>query len=168
MAAPTVPSPFLLRAMRSLIISPTSTRTLLLPTRQAFSRVAPAISTTTAAITAPSATTSGCTRSFTTSPALPATLNQIRRSPRKPKKARRPESPAMRNRPEMKGVCLKVGITKPKKPNSGQRKTAKIRLSSGRIVAAYIPGEGHNGGVPNRVRSRSKYGTKKPKAASAS
>ena len=44
----------------------------------------------------------------------------------------------------MKGVCLKVGITKPKKPNSGQRKTAKIRLSSGRIVAAYIPGEGHN------------------------
>ncbi|RMZ77721.1 hypothetical protein DV738_g4218, partial [Chaetothyriales sp. CBS 135597] len=125
-------------------------------------------------------------------------LDKIRRSPRKPKKARRPESPAMRGRPEMKGVCLKVGITKPKKPNSGQRKTAKIRLSSGRVVAAYIPGEGHNvqqhsvvmvrggrsqdcpgvryhlvrgamdlGGVPNRVRSRSKYGTKKPKAASS-
>jgi ribosomal protein S12 len=42
----------------------------------------------------------------------------------------------------MKGVCLKVGITKPKKPNSGQRKTAKVRLSSGRIISAYIPGEG--------------------------
>src|ERR1700761_8786355 len=44
----------------------------------------------------------------------------------------------------MKGVCLKVGITKPKKPNSGQRKTAKVRVSSGRVVSAYIPGEGHN------------------------
>jgi small subunit ribosomal protein S12 len=104
----------------------------------------------------------------------------------------------MRDRPEMKGVCLKVGITKPKKPNSGQRKTAKVRLSSGRIVSCYIPGEGHNvqqhsvvmvrggrsqdcpgvryhlvrgaldlGGVPGRVRARSKYGTKKPKVASA-
>jgi ribosomal protein S12 len=55
-------------------------------------------------------------------------------------------SPALSaaNRPAMKGVCLKVGITKPKKPNSGQRKTAKVRLSSGRVVSAYIPGEGHN------------------------
>lgn len=120
----------------------------------------------------------------------------------------------------MKGVCLKTGITKPKKPNSGERKTARIRLSSGRVVTAYIPGEGHNvqqhsvvmvrggraqdcpgvkyhlvrgaldlvsssffsrkdqlwvcasgiftdsgqGGVANRLTSRSKYGTKKPKA----
>jgi ribosomal protein S12 len=44
----------------------------------------------------------------------------------------------------MKGVCLKVGVTKPKKPNSGQRKTAKVRLTTGKIVSAYIPGEGHN------------------------
>ena len=44
----------------------------------------------------------------------------------------------------MKGVCLKVGITKPKKPNSGERKTCRVRLSSGRVVTAYIPGEGHN------------------------
>lgn len=42
----------------------------------------------------------------------------------------------------MKGVCLKVGITKPKKPNSAERKTARIRLSSGRSITAYIPGEG--------------------------
>ena len=48
----------------------------------------------------------------------------------------------MVGRPEMKGVCLKVGITKPKKPNSGQRKTAKVRLSSGKVVSCYIPGEG--------------------------
>jgi ribosomal protein S12 len=42
----------------------------------------------------------------------------------------------------MKGVCLKVGTTKPKKPNSAERKTARVRLSSGRLVDAYIPGEG--------------------------
>jgi ribosomal protein S12 len=46
--------------------------------------------------------------------------------------------------PELKGVCLKVGITKPKKPNSAERKTARIRLSTGRVVTCYIPGEGHN------------------------
>lgn len=83
-------------------------------------------------------------RTFTTSPTLFTTLNQVRCHGRKPKKARRQDSPALRNRPEMKGVCLKVGITKPKKPNSGQRKTAKVRLTSGKIVSAYIPGEGHN------------------------
>lgn len=83
-------------------------------------------------------------RTFTTSPPLSTTLNQVRCHGRKPKKARRQDSPALRNRPEMKGVCLKVGITKPKKPNSGQRKTAKVRLTSGKIVSAYIPGEGHN------------------------
>jgi len=74
------------------------------------------------------------------------TLNQVRTHRRQPKKARHAVSPALaaEKRPEMKGVCLKVGITKPKKPNSGQRKTAKVRLSSGRIISAYIPGEGHN------------------------
>jgi small subunit ribosomal protein S12 len=46
------------------------------------------------------------------------------------------------NRPEMKGVCLKVGTTKPKKPNSGERKIARVRLSSGKVITAYIPGEG--------------------------
>ncbi|KAI4149602.1 MAG: hypothetical protein LQ340_004551, partial [Diploschistes diacapsis] len=44
----------------------------------------------------------------------------------------------------MKGVCLKVGITKPKKPNSGERKTARVKLSNGKNVTAIIPGEGHN------------------------
>lgn len=83
-------------------------------------------------------------RSFSSTPAQCSTLNQVRVHGRRPKKARRQDSPALKNRPEMKGVCLKVGITKPKKPNSGQRKTAKVRLTSGRIVSAYIPGEGHN------------------------
>ena len=42
----------------------------------------------------------------------------------------------------MKAVCLKVSIMKPKKPNSAERKVAKVRLSSGRAVTCYIPGEG--------------------------
>ena len=44
----------------------------------------------------------------------------------------------------LKGVCVKVGITRPKKPNSGERKTARVRLSTGKVITAYIPGEGHN------------------------
>lgn len=42
----------------------------------------------------------------------------------------------------MKGVCIRVGITKPKKPNSGERKIARVRLSNGNEITAYIPGEG--------------------------
>lgn len=83
-------------------------------------------------------------RPFSTTSPYNSTLTQLRRTARRPKPARRSLSPAMVGRPSMKGVCLKVGITKPKKPNSGQRKTAKVRLSSGKVVTAYIPGEGHN------------------------
>lgn len=39
-------------------------------------------------------------------------------------------------------MCVRVGVTKPKKPNSGERKVARVRLSNGRVVTAYIPGEG--------------------------
>jgi small subunit ribosomal protein S12 len=41
-------------------------------------------------------------------------------------------------------VCLRVGVVRPKKPNSGERKIARVKLSSGYVVTAYIPGEGHN------------------------
>jgi len=44
----------------------------------------------------------------------------------------------------LKGVCVKVGVVRPKKPNSGERKTARVRLSTGRVITAFIPGEGHN------------------------
>lgn len=57
-------------------------------------------------------------------------------------RARKVTSPALVDRPEMKGVCLRVGIVKPKKPNSAERKVAKVRLSSGKAVTCYIPGEG--------------------------
>jgi len=91
-------------------------------------------------------------RTFTTTSPLLATLNQVaHKHVRKAKKLRSKTSPALaptkrapRGSPALKGVCLKVGITKPKKPNSGERKTTRVRLSTGRMVWAYIPGEGHN------------------------
>lgn len=85
-------------------------------------------------------------RAFSTTPAPQTTLNQVIRGCRKPKKARHAVSPALAeiHAPARKGVCLKVGITRPKKPNSGERKTARVRLSTGRQVTAYISGMGHN------------------------
>ncbi|KAI0020215.1 ribosomal protein S12 [Xylariomycetidae sp. FL0641] len=90
--------------------------------------------------------TPAATRAFSTTPAPNATLMQVLRGCRKGKRARHAVSPALSDTlcPQQKGVCLKVGITRPKKPNSGERKTARVRLSSGRMITAYIPGEGHN------------------------
>lgn len=81
-------------------------------------------------------------RSFASSASRPATYNQVIRGCRVAQRARKVTSPALVDRPEMKGVCLRVGIVKPKKPNSAERKVAKVRLSSGRAVTCYIPGEG--------------------------
>ena len=81
-------------------------------------------------------------RTLPASRAHKCTLIQVIRHGRGQKKNRKLRSPALHNRPEMKGVCLKVGTTKPKKPNSGERKIARVRLSTGKIVTAYIPGEG--------------------------
>ncbi|KAK8059351.1 37S ribosomal protein S12 [Apiospora saccharicola] len=86
-------------------------------------------------------------RAFSSTPAPQATIMQsIRGCHNKGKRARHAISPALAEArsPQQKGVCLKVGIQRPKKPNSGERKTARVRLSSGRMITAYIPGEGHN------------------------
>ncbi|KAI4770300.1 hypothetical protein E4T44_14366, partial [Aureobasidium sp. EXF-8845] len=80
-------------------------------------------------------------RAFSTSSPFSATYNQVMRGCRVAQRARKPTSPQLKDRPEMKGVCVRVGITKPKKPNSGERKVARVRLSNGRVVTAYIPGE---------------------------
>lgn len=89
---------------------------------------------------------SRATSPFSTTAARPATINQVLRGCRKGKRARHAVSPALSNThcPALKGVCLRVGVVKPKKPNSGERKTARVKLSSGAVVTAYIPGEGHN------------------------
>lgn len=135
-------------------------------------------------------------------------MNQILRKGRK-KKKRKSDRPAMqftydslhrkktelrKGAPFKRGVCTKVYTQTPRKPNSALRKVAKVRLSNGQEVIAYIPGEGHNlqehsivlirggrvkdlgvrytivrgvydtQGVEGRKQSRSIYGTKKPKS----
>lgn len=136
------------------------------------------------------------------------TINQLKRTPRKSKSSKT-KSPAMtyvfntlKNKPVesqgpfKRGVCVKVSTVTPKKPNSALRKIARVKLTNGMEVTAYIGGEGHNlqehsivmirggrvkdlpgvryhvvrgvldcAGVDGRNRGRSKYGTKKPKAA---
>jgi small subunit ribosomal protein S12 len=54
------------------------------------------------------------------------------------------KSPALKNAPQARGVCLRVSTMTPKKPNSALRKVARVKLSTGIEVTAYIPGEGHN------------------------
>jgi small subunit ribosomal protein S12 len=71
------------------------------------------------------------------------TVNQLVRLGRT-KKESKCKTKALEGCPQKKGVCIKVYCTKPKKPNSAMRKVAKVRLSTGREILAYIPGEGHN------------------------
>ena len=71
------------------------------------------------------------------------TINQLIRKPRKDM-ATRNNVPAMQACPQKRGVCTRVTTTTPKKPNSAMRKIARVRLTNGYEVTAYIPGEGHN------------------------
>ncbi len=71
------------------------------------------------------------------------TINQLIRKGRVPQKAKS-KVPAMEQNPQKRGVCTRVYTTTPKKPNSALRKVARVRLTNGMEVGAYIPGEGHN------------------------
>ena len=71
------------------------------------------------------------------------TINQLVRKGRELQKAKS-KVPAMEQNPQKRGVCTRVYTTTPKKPNSALRKVARVRLSSGIEVTAYIPGVGHN------------------------
>ena len=103
------------------------------------------------------------------------TINQLVKFGRK-KLAKTEKSPALQANPQRRGVCVRVYTTTPKKPNSALRKVARVRLTNGIEVTAYIPGIGHNlqehsivlvrgaldtAGVAKRKQSRSKYGAKK-------
>ena len=121
------------------------------------------------------------------------TINQLVRLGRG-KKVKKSKAPALQGCPQKRGVCVRVYTVTPKKPNSALRKVARVRLTNGVEVTAYIPGIGHNlqehsvvlvrggrvrdlpgvrykiirgaldaAGVQNRRKSRSKYGTPKPK-----
>ena len=71
------------------------------------------------------------------------TINQLVRNSRE-KVSKRNKVPALKACPQKRGACLRVYTTTPKKPNSALRKVARVRLSNGFEVTAYIPGEGHN------------------------
>ena len=71
------------------------------------------------------------------------TIQQLIRKPRQPK-IKRSKSQHLEQCPQKRGVCTRVYTTTPKKPNSALRKVARVRLSNGFEVTAYIPGEGHN------------------------
>lgn len=71
------------------------------------------------------------------------TINQLIRKGRESKK-RKPTTPALHGAPQKRGVCLLVRTFQPKKPNSALRKVARVRLTNGEEVTAYIPGESHN------------------------
>lgn len=121
------------------------------------------------------------------------TINQLVRKGRKHIETKK-KNRALASCPQRRGVCTRVYTTTPKKPNSALRKVARVRLTNGHEITAYIPGEGHNlqehsivlvrggrvkdlpgvryhivrgaldtAGVEKKIRSRSKYGTKRPK-----
>ncbi len=125
------------------------------------------------------------------------TVNQLVRKGRK-HQVTKSKSPALKKNPFKRGVCTIVRTVTPKKPNSALRKVARVRLTNGIEVTAYIPGVGHNlqehsvvlvrggrvkdlpgvryhivrgtqqtAGVANRQKSRSKYGSKRPKKAAS-
>ena len=71
------------------------------------------------------------------------TINQLIRKGRIRAKKKN-ASPALKGNPQKRGVCTRVYTTTPKKPNSALRKVARVRLTNGMEVTAYIPGEGHN------------------------
>ena len=71
------------------------------------------------------------------------TINQLVRNGRSSVKKRN-KVPALDKSPQKRGVCTRVYTTTPKKPNSALRKVARVKLTNGQEVSAYIPGEGHN------------------------
>jgi small subunit ribosomal protein S12 len=72
-----------------------------------------------------------------------ANSQQLLRSSKKRKKKLK-KTPALQSCPQKQGICIKIVTRSPKKPNSAIRKVAQVRLSTGKIVLGYIPGEGHN------------------------
>jgi len=72
------------------------------------------------------------------------TITQLCQKRLRKKKTYKIKMPALKGNPQVKGVCIKIYNRTPKKPNSALRKVAKVKLSTGKRVECYIPGEGHN------------------------
>ena len=73
---------------------------------------------------------------------MPTIQQLVRRG--RAEKSDKTKTPALKGSPQRRGVCTRVYTTTPKKPNSALRKVARVRLTSGMEITAYIPGEGHN------------------------
>lgn len=73
-----------------------------------------------------------------------STINQIAKKLYRKRKPNYSGTPLLKNRPYIKGVCVVVRITSPKKPNSAERKIVRVKIKGGRILTASIPGQGHN------------------------
>ena len=73
-----------------------------------------------------------------------ATINQISKKQYRKRKANYSGTPLLKNRPYIKGVCVIVRITSPKKPNSAERKIVRVKVKGGKMLTASIPGQGHN------------------------
>ena len=71
------------------------------------------------------------------------TKNQLCKKKSRKKKIFKIKMPALRGNPQIKGICIKIFNRTPKKPNSALRKVAKVKLSTGKRIECYIPGEGH-------------------------
>ncbi|GLB38457.1 putative universal ribosomal protein uS12 family protein [Lyophyllum shimeji] len=82
-------------------------------------------------------------RPFHPTPSSWVTMNQAMRR-KKPQKILKSKSPLLNTSPQRKGVCSQIFIAKPKKPNSAKRKVARVKLTNGKTLQAYIQGEGHN------------------------
>lgn len=72
------------------------------------------------------------------------TKNQLCAGKGRKKKLYQIKMPALKGKPQVKGICIKIYNRTPKKPNSALRKVAKVKVSTGKRVECYIPGEGHN------------------------
>ncbi|KAF9013462.1 ribosomal protein S12 [Cyathus striatus] len=83
-------------------------------------------------------------RQFHPSPSSWVTMNQSMRRKHKSKKVHKARSPLLMSCPQKKGVVTSLVIAKPKKPNSAKRKVARVKLTTGKGIQAYIQGEGHN------------------------
>ena len=73
-----------------------------------------------------------------------STINQLTLKNTRKKKIKKKKTPALKKNPQLRAVCLKIYSRSPKKPNSANRKVAKVTLSTRQKVEVYIPGEGHN------------------------
>lgn len=72
------------------------------------------------------------------------TINQLSKKSQRKIKRKNNKTPALKHCPQKKGICVKLFLRTPKKPNSALRKLATLKLTNGKRVVAYIPGEGHN------------------------